>query len=648
MERAPSFVVGTAGHVDHGKSTLVKALTGIDPDRLAEEKARSMTIDLGFAWLATPSGKQVSIVDVPGHERFIKNMLAGIGGIDAALLIVAADEGPMPQTGEHLAILDLLGVEHGLVVLTKGDAVDTEWLDMVTEETRERLAGTTLEHAPILPVSAVRGDGLPELLTALDHLLQDVPARSTGARPRLPVDRVFTVPGFGTVVTGTLVGGELRVGQELRVYPEGRATRIRGLQTHQTSASVVAPGTRVAANLTGVDVEDLHRGDVLAPPGLLRPSQRVDVRLRLLSDAPVELEQNDEIDFFTGASELPARVTLLEREKLHPGEEGWVQIRFRQPVVVLKGDRFIIRRPSPSETIGGGTIIDPDPPRHRRFRPEVLSALETMAAGTPEELVRQALVESPLDRRSLGREVHDLTSDDIDQAVAVMIDRGDIRLLGASRLGGPLGPGDYLVASETWSEMVENLKSLVGAFHAARPLRRGMPKEELRGRLRLGPGRIFDDVLATAVIDGGIVDHGQVVSLPSFRIELDARRQAIADRFISALAAAPHSPPAPAEVGVDADTLGALVDLGTVVRVADGVVYASGAYAAVEREVVRFLEAHGRITLAEFRDHFQTSRKYAQATLEHLDQRRITRRVGDARIRYAGPDAAEPGVEMTP
>lgn len=642
-DAAQTFVVGTAGHVDHGKSTLVKALTGIDPDRLAEEKARAMTIDLGFAWLTTPAGRQVSVVDVPGHERFIKNMLAGVGGIDAALLIVAADEGPMPQTIEHLAILDLLGIEHGIVVLTKRDAVDAEWLDLVTEETRDKLDGTTLATAPVIPVSALRGDGLEELRSALDDLLGQVATRPSGVRPRLPVDRVFSVAGFGTVVTGTLVGGDLRIGQVLHLYPEGRPTRIRGLQTHQQKVERAGPGSRVAVNLTGIDHDDVRRGDVLASPKLLRASQRLDVRLRLLPDAPIALEQNDEIDFFSGAAELPARMTLLDVERLRPGEEGWVQLRFHAPVAVLKGDRFIIRRPSPSQTIGGGDIVDADPPRHRRFRTDVVVALETQAAGTPEELVLQAVAEAPLDRRSLGRELNDLSGDQIDAALRALVDGGQVCSLGGKSDSDMSSPTTYFVAAETWSRLLQTIINYIESFHASRPLRLGMPKEELRGRLRLGPGRLFDEVIATAAVENSLVDRGHIVSVPDFRIELDPKRQAIADRFTAALEQAPHAPPSPAECGVDADTLGALVDLGQVVRVADGVVYARGAYVTIERLVGEMMADNGQITLAEYRDHFQTSRKYAQATLEYMDQRRVTRRVGDARVRYAGADATEPG-----
>src|SRR5690242_14053706 len=329
--------IGTAGHVDHGKSTLVKALTGIDPDRLREERERAMTIDLGFAWLQLPGGPEVSIVDVPGHERFIKNMLAGVGGIDAALLVIAADEGPMPQTAEHLNILHLLGVERGLVVLTKRDLVDRDWLDLVQEEVRDRLAGTTLAGAPLVAVSARTGAGLPELKTAIATLLAGTTPRLDKGRPRLPIDRVFSVAGFGTVVTGTLNDGSLHIGQEVEVVPGELHSRVRGLQSHKHKTETAAPGGRVAVNLGGLAVEDLRRGQVVTTPGWLQPTVRIDARLHLLADAPKPLAQNALLDFFAGAAESSCRVTLLDTEKLEPGHAGWVTLRLAEPVAVVKG-----------------------------------------------------------------------------------------------------------------------------------------------------------------------------------------------------------------------------------------------------------------------------------------------------------------------
>ncbi|MFM9108151.1 MAG: selenocysteine-specific translation elongation factor [Chloroflexota bacterium] len=640
-EIAPPAVIGTAGHVDHGKSTLVKALTGIDPDRLAEEKARAMTIDLGFAWLDLPGGRQVSVVDVPGHERFIKNMLAGVGGIDAALFIVAADEGPMPQTVEHLAILDLLGVDRGVIALTKADTVDEEWLAIMTEEVRERVSGTVLANAPIVPVSALSGAGLDGLRAALAAALDGAPARAATGKPRLPIDRVFTVAGFGTVVTGTLSGGALAVGQDLRVEPSGLPVRVRGLQSHQQKTERALPGSRVAVNLAGVAVEDVRRGDVLAPAGLLKPAQRLDVRLRLLEESPVTLEQNDEVDFFSGAAELPARVTLLDRERLEPGESGWVQLRFRAPVAVLKGDRFIVRRPSPSQTIGGGEVIDPGPPRHKRFRPEVLGALETLAQGSPDELVLHALESGPREVRDLRAGVAGLAPEQVDAAISQLAAEGDAFVLS----GDPdaLKPADWVVSLPVWEDLVARLAALLAAFHAAQPLRRGMPREEIRSRLKIAPAKLFDEVAAAAAARGAVAADAATLRLPDFSVSLDPASRAAADRFLAAIRESPYAPPAPAEFGLDAATAGALEAMGEAVAVADGILYDPEAFARIVAGVLETIDRDGSITIATYRDRFATSRKYAQPTLEHLDQVRITRRAGDERVRgLAAPPRKEP------
>lgn len=630
---ARPYVIGTAGHVDHGKSTLVKALTGIDPDRLAEEKARAMTIDLGFAWLTLPGGQTVSVVDVPGHERFIKNMLAGVGGIDATLLVIAADEGPMPQTAEHLAILDLLGVEHGVVVLTKMDTVDADWLDLVREEVRERLAGTTLVAAPIVAVSALTGEGLPALLEELARTLAETPGQSGAHGTRLPIDRVFSVAGFGTVVTGTLSGGEIASGDELRLYPHERMVRVRGLQSHQEKVARALPGRRTAVNLSGITTEEIKRGDVLAPRGLMTATQRLDVRLRLLPEAPLTLKQNDEVDFFTGASELPARLTLLDRERLQPGETAWVQLRFRAPVAVLKHDRFIVRRASPSETIGGGEIIDPAPPRHRRFRPETLAALETLAAGSPDEIVLQALERAPVELRVLRAGTAGLTPQQIDEALSQLIAEGDAVVLG--KKSQATAPGDYVVATGVWQSLSHRLTEVLATFHAAQPRRPGMAREEARNRLGIVPPRLFDDLVASAAAADRLVDDGATLRLPDFRMILEPARRAQADTFIAAIRATPFTPPGPHEFPIDGETLAVLEHSGEIVKVADGVYFAPEAWQQLVAQTLAFIDANGTMTLSRFRDHFGTSRKYAQAALEHLDRLRYTRRVGDDRVRGA-------------
>ena len=355
-------VIGTAGHVDHGKSTLIAALTGINPDRLKEEQERQMTIDLGFAWLTLPGGQEIGIVDVPGHRDFIENMLAGIGGIDAALLVIAADEGVMPQTREHLAILDLLQIQHGLVVLTKIDLVDDSgWLDLVETDVRTALRGTVLQDAPILRVSSLTRAGFPELLQALDTLLEKLPSRPNLGRPRLPVDRVFSILGFGTVVTGTLADGQLAVGDELEILPAGLRTRIRGLQTHKKKEETANPGSRVAVNLSGVEVEQIRRGEVLAHPGQYTPTRRLDVQFRLLADISAPLHHHTEVKLFTGTSETIADLRLLAADSLNPGETGWLQLELRHPILAVRGDHYILRRPSPARRSVAAWSLTPSP-----------------------------------------------------------------------------------------------------------------------------------------------------------------------------------------------------------------------------------------------------------------------------------------------
>lgn len=632
------FVLGTAGHVDHGKSTLVKALTGIDPDRLAEEKAREMTIDLGFAWLTLPGGQPVSIVDVPGHERFIKNMLAGVGGVDAALLVVAADEGPMPQTIEHLAILDLLGIDRGVIVLTKRDGVDTDWLELVREEVREQIMGTTLAAAPIVPVSAITGEGLPALLAEIANVLATAPGKADHRAARLPVDRVFSIAGFGTVVTGTLAGGEIATGDELQLYPGDRLVRVRGLQNHQEKVPRALPGSRTAVNLSGITTVEIARGDVLARRGLMASSQRLDARLHLLPGASVVLKQNDEIDFFTGATELPARLTLLDRERLEPGETAWVQLRFRAPLAVLKLDRFIVRRPSPSETIGGGEIIDPNPPRHKRFRPETLAALETLAAGSPDEIVLQRLEQAPLEVRELRTGTAGLSLEEVDQALAQLVSEGDAVVLGTR--AGPPHAADFAVAATLHQDVNRRLADTLQTFHVSQPLRPGIAREEARGRLGISAPRLFDALVATAAAAGILVDEGTTIRLPGFRMTLDPKRRERSDAWLTAMQAEPFSPPGPHEFEIDAEILAVLERLGEIVKVADGVFFAPDAWARLVTDVLAFIDEHETMTLAGFRDHFGTSRKYAQAALEHLDRLKYTRRVGDDRVRGSrGPEA---------
>ncbi len=644
--------IGTAGHVDHGKSTLVKALTGIDPDRLAEEKERGMTIDLGFAWLQLPSGREVSIVDVPGHENFIKNMLAGVGGIDLALLVVAADEGIMPQTEEHLAILDLLRVKRGVVALTKCDLVEEDWLELVREEIAARLSSTTLAGAPILSVSAYTGAGLPELVATLNHLLKETPGRENIGRPRLPVDRVFTIQGFGTVVTGTLLDGAISLGQEVEILPQGLRARIRTLQTHKTSVETAQPGARTAINLAGVAKTDLARGDVVTLPGRLRPTTLLDARFELLRSAPRPLEHNSEVDCYIGAKEVRARVRLLDSDELQPGQRGWIQLKLAEPVAVARRDRFILRIPSPSLTIGGGEIVDTQPRHHKRNQPAVLEALEVLERGAPEEVLFAALNTSPQGasaRRDGGKSgaaphtLRGLQGYEEEEAIrrsALPQTEARAALTTLLEQGQALQIGPYYFAAPVWERLREAATAIVTEHHRQYPLRAGLPKEEWRARLGLAP-RQANEALAVLVAAGTLAEaaSASAVRLPGHEPRFTPDQQGKVDALLYEMHKNPFSPPGRPEIeaAVGIEVTAALIDQGTLVKVSDAVLLTRNTYDDAIRRIVDYLRAHETVTVAEARDLLGTSRKYMLALLEHLDERRITRRIGDDRV--LGPAA---------
>ena len=642
-------VIGTAGHVDHGKSTLVEALTGVHPDRLKEEREREMTIDLGFGWMTLPNGEPVGIVDVPGHIDFIENMLAGVGGIDAALFVVAADEGVMPQTREHLAILDLLKIEAGVVALTKTDLVDPEWLELVKSDVAESLRSTVLDGAPIVPVSARRGDGIPELIHALQSVLAQTPARLDRGRPRLSVDRVFSIAGFGTVVTGTLIDGSLGVGDEIEILPRRLAARIRGLQTHKTKVERAVPGSRVAVNLSGIEVSDVKRGDVVAAPGWLRPTLLFDARFEHLtplkkpgfssaleaqqrgSEKPgfsIErpLKHNDEVKVFHGAAEVTAHTRLIGDESLPPGRAGRVQFALREPLAVVKGDRFIVRLPSPSITLGGGIVIDPQPGRrHRRFRPDTIARLETLSRGSPADLFLQALDASgPITTVDLLKRVN-MPADAASQAVAELEATGDILKIG--------GASAVVASRAGWNAMRSRLASELGAYHKAHPLRGGMPREELKSRLKLD-ARVFNAIVSQAVVDGALVESQTSLRLPDFAVTFTPAQQKSIDVLLARFTSQPWAAPSvkESEAAVGADVLAALIELGQLVRLSEDVLLLPETYQAAVTRIEAHLQANRTITVAQVRDMFDTSRKYALALMEYLDAKGITKRVGDERV----------------
>ena len=625
-------VIGTAGHVDHGKSTLIAALTGKHPDRLKEEQEREMTIELGFGWLTLPNGEEIGIVDVPGHRDFIENMLAGIGGIDAALLVIAADEGVMPQTKEHLAILDLLQIPTGVIVLTKTDlAPDPEWLALVEADIRTTVLDTVMQDAPIVRVSAKAKTGLNELLATLTDILGEKPARLDLGRPRLPIDRVFSMPGFGTVVTGTLIDGNLTLGDEVVVLPSGHKGRVRGLQTHKKKEERAVPGSRTAVNISGIAAEQILRGEVITHPSQYQPTRRVDARIRLLKDISQPLKHNTEVKVFVGANETMAVLRLLGAETLNPGKQGWIQLELRNPVVAVRGDRYILRRPSPGETLGGGVIVDHQPKgRHKRFDEKVLKSLASLAAGSPSDVLLEAalaLNAAPV-KEVVSRSR--MEAGPAMQALQELLENGQLQQL---ENGDITITSDLLVIpTPLWVALRDKALQMVQAYHKNYPLRRGIPREELKSRLKL-QARAFNALVRKLVVDNALVETGNTLAIPRHEITFDSGQQAKVQSLMRRFAQNPYGPPSVKEcqAEVSEEVVNALVELGQLKQLTPDVIFRIQDYEEMVSKVRTFLSEKGQMTVADARDLFDSSRKYMLALMEHLDSTGVTIREGDFR-----------------
>ncbi len=635
-EPSPAYDLGTAGHIDHRKSALVKALTGIDPDRLEEEKRRGMTIDLGFAHLDLPSGRRVGIVDVPGHEGLIKNMLAGAAGIDLVLLVVAADEGVMPQTREHLDILRLLDVRRGVVALNKVDLVDDPaWLLLVEEDLSRLTAGSFLEGAPVVPVSARTGQGLERLVAEIDRLLDTVDPRPADGPVRLPIDRGFTMPGFGTVVTGTLWSGRVRPGDMLEVLPGGLAVRVRHVERHGQRMAEVVAGSRAALNLAGVEREVLERGMVLATPGTLTAAVQLDVRVRALPAAP-PLPHLARLRLHLGTGEAFCRLALLDRDRLGPGEEALAQVRLERPIVAVRGDRFVLRRVSPLATLGGGEVISVNPPRRRRGGQAVA---EIAALSTAD---RDTLVQAAIAARGLAGAA-------LEELAPVVAQRPEAVAEVAARLiaqGRVIQIRERLFDGAAVERVTGRVQELLAEAHREVPWRLGVPREELKTRAAPGADdRLFAAILERLLAAGTVgVTRGLVhlgTHRPAFTPEEEGLRRAI----LHALKEGRFSPPALEEVSARLGSGPAftrmaqsLLEEGAMVEVAPGIVFAAEVVEEVARRVVAQVEATGEVTVAQLRDALGTSRKFALALLEYFDGIRLTRRLGDRRVLAApGP-----------
>jgi len=628
------LIIGTAGHVDHGKTALIRALTGQETDRLPEEKARGISIDIGFAHFRLPSGRRAAVVDVPGHERFIKNMLAGATGVDLVLLVVAADEGVMPQTVEHLDILRLLDVKKGLIALTKADLVDEEWLALAREDVRQAVAGTFLETAPTVAVSSVSGRGLDELRRLLDDLLQETESRDADGVPRLPIDRVFTRTGFGTVVTGTLVSGAIRVEDRLEVLPLGLSVRVRGLQVHGEAVERAEAGQRVAVNLTGAEKEDLARGHVLTAPGVLQPTQSLAASLYLLPSWDRPFKSGARVHLHTGTAEVLARVNLLDRDELLPGQTTYVQLRTEESVVVGRGDRYILRSYSPMRTLGGGVVADPHG-RYKRGQAGASSELEARLQGDRGEVTLQALAKAGLAPQSTG-DVARLLSWPEDQAAAAL------RELTETRQVVPLsGDEERYWHPGAYRDLQGQVRGQLQAFYKTSPLRWGAPKEELRRRLmpKADP-RLWNLVLARLQQDGVVEADRDRVALAGRTVELTPAQAGAAQTLAGRYRGGRFSPPLVREAleglplkGPAADELlQYLVDQGLLVKVGEDLYFHRDVLEEARQRLTGYFTDHNRLGMGEFRDLLGTTRKYAVPLLEYFDSTRFTRRLGDDRV----------------
>ncbi|MTV50582.1 selenocysteine-specific translation elongation factor [Heliobacillus mobilis] len=639
------IIIGTAGHVDHGKTQLVKALTGVDTDRLKEEKERGISIELGFAPFVLPRGLQAGFVDVPGHERFIKQMVAGVSGMDLVMLIIAADEGIMPQTREHLDIIELLQVPRGMVVLTKADLVDEEWLELMVDEVKEFLSGTSLSQVPIIAVSSTTGIGLPELKQCIVEKVSHLPRRPFAGAVRLPIDRVFTVSGFGTVVTGTLASGVISAGDVLSIMPSERTVRVRGLQVHGKKVDAAQAGQRVAVNVTGVEVSQVERGDVLAKPGLLTPSYRISVRLKALPGRDKPLKDRERIRFHSGTRETLGRISLLDREELAPGEEAYAQIILEDPIVTVKGDRFVLRTYSPALTVGGGQIIEPVAAKLKKNRQDIVYALATKETGSPIERLTHHLTQTgnPLSMSEAAK-VLDVTKAEIESIVTeirssetpfdIFVFQGD---------GEP-----YFLAVTRLEGLVKSIERELGAFHQKYPLRPGLPKEDLKGRLTpQWDQKAYGALLATLHQKGRISLHENLLArsgyVPVPEGEVARRLNALEQQFAST----GLQPPTLSEVTkewVEAEQrtlseleeyLNYLTESGRLQKIADGLLFHRQALQNFIDTVEKGLTSYGELTVADVRNLTGSSRKYIVPLLEWSDRERVTRRVGDKRVAFS-------------
>ncbi len=627
-------ILGTAGHIDHGKTSLVKALTGVDTDRLKEEKERGITIELGFTFLDLPSGIRLGIIDVPGHEKFVKHMVAGVWGIDLVALVIAADEGVMPQTREHLDICKLLNVRKGLIVLTKIDLVDSELLELVKEEVSEIVEGTFLKNSPILAVSSSTGEGIPELLSLLDRLSQEIEGRSSDGLFRLPIDRVFTMKGFGTVVTGTMISGSLSLGETVQILPSISEGKVRNLQVYGRSVEKAVAGERAAVNLQGMETSAIERGDVLIRPNTLKPTQLIDAYLEYLPDAPRPLKHRTKQRFHIGTALTNASIFLLDREELAPGEGGFVQLRLGRPVVALPRDRFVIRGSSAIQTIGGGVVLDSHPDKHKRFSSSVVADLHLLKDGTGEQALRHHIHHSGMG----GLTLEDLSNrvemppGEIQSIVRKMAEKGDLLLIDPEKL--------KVIEKGQYRGLKETVLAQLGEFHQRFPMKSGLSKEELRTKLPPEMDvKLFQILFNELIQSKEVVLEKDKLRLPGHQIS-SVDERGLVKRVEAAVLTGGLQPPSPRELSEEwserEEEVRAifehLVHEGVLVKIKSEIYFHRVPFGNLKEELVSYLRSHQEITTPQFKEMTKASRKYAIPLIEYFDQIKLTLRLGEKRV----------------
>ena len=626
-----SVIVGTAGHVDHGKTTLIQALTGIDTDRLKEEKERKLTIDLGFAPFDLPSGRRVSVIDVPGHEKFMGNMLAGIGGIDLVMLVIDANEGVMPQTKEHLEVIELLKIKKVIVVLTKIDTADEEWVELVEEMVKEELAGTRYADAEIYRTSAIKGIGIEELKIKLDQAIDTLDGKDTDAPLRLPIDRSFKMKGFGTVITGTLLAGKVEVDQEIEILPDKLKSRVRNIEVHNQSVDVAYAGQRTALNLAGVDKDDVHRGDVIAQSGYFDPTDKLDVEIELLEDFPHTLKHASRVHFHLGANEMLAKVYLLDKKELMPGEKCFAQLHLEEEVVSYYQDLFIVRFYSPVRTMGGGRVLNTDPDHYREYGQTEMEELKLLAGGSNEDLAMQKILRHGIITKEELMKEAKFSGEEAAELLESLLKKDMVFKLGET----------YYMGNSTFKTWRERVINRLEEFHQKNHLKPGISKAELKQVL---PDNLstqkYDQFLELFLGSGEIKIDGYIVSLADFNPEPKTEEEELVEKIKDKFEEGGVEPPGIEELAEEldlskdktADYILYLVYLEQLSQIKGDFYLAKATIKDIEDKIVNYLKDNGEITLGQARDLMETSRKYAMPIMEYLDQINVTRREGNIRV----------------